>query len=481
MGNGKIIMIRGVYYLSPCTNDSTIYGQATFYHRNGRKSQICNYNDAGEHDGVWLYYNDEGVLYLKEEYKNGTIVALESFGSDNVAIEKYGDLTGTFPFKIYYPTGELKQKGSFQDGKMHGQFLRYWRNGNLKQEETYDMNKQVGVQKSYYINGHIMSEEDYGQGESYHSYKSYYVHGSVESEGLLYNGNKEYIWSFYKPNGDLDQQANYVEGRLQGWFVEYADSVHVSSKVKYEQGKACKRLSFNEQGEVYQVLDFLKGDDYALFTEDSVIIFSGNYVNASFEDTLKWYYSDGTFDAYAEIENDAREGNYLSYSRLGNLDKQGKYSHGKRCGEWNNYYKGGALQSKFYYVDGDLDSTETYYSATGEVTLQRYYKSGVQSGPQSFYNENGEPLLRINYLDDEMVSYQSPEGKEWGEPVKIVDGNEHIETYFPNGKVAMTVSLKGFLFDGELLSYYSNGQVFQKNNISLWFEASRFLGVPQRW
>ena len=64
----------------------------------------------GKKDGVWLYYFENGQLYLKNTYKDG---------------KKNGERLK------YYDNGQLMEKGNYKEGKKIGEWLEYYKNGKL--------------------------------------------------------------------------------------------------------------------------------------------------------------------------------------------------------------------------------------------------------------------------------------------------------------------------------------------------------------
>ena len=59
----------------------------------------------GKKDGEWLYYIENGQLYLKNTYKDG---------------KKNGERLK------YYANGQLMEKGNYKEGKKLGEWLDYY-------------------------------------------------------------------------------------------------------------------------------------------------------------------------------------------------------------------------------------------------------------------------------------------------------------------------------------------------------------------
>lgn len=82
--------------------------------------------------GDWLYYYNNGQLKEKATFR------------DN-------DLVGQYRF--YYPDGTIKQKGMYKDGEEEGMWYEYHENGKKALEGMYRKGKHSGIWTSYDENG----------------------------------------------------------------------------------------------------------------------------------------------------------------------------------------------------------------------------------------------------------------------------------------------------------------------------------------
>ena len=76
----------------------------------------------GKKDGEWLYYIENGQLYLKNTYKDG---------------KKDGERLK------YYDNGQLMEKGYYKNGKQEGEWLEYHENGQIEKTEIYKDGKLI--------------------------------------------------------------------------------------------------------------------------------------------------------------------------------------------------------------------------------------------------------------------------------------------------------------------------------------------------
>lgn len=113
---------------------------AKFYHRSGKISALGKYYD-NEKDSIWLYYSENGDLYLQESYKRGVKDGLFiQYTSEHKKIEeinwKDGEKHGKW--RKYYATGgELMFEVNYEHGKLNGEGLVYHSNGKLNKKGKY--------------------------------------------------------------------------------------------------------------------------------------------------------------------------------------------------------------------------------------------------------------------------------------------------------------------------------------------------------
>lgn len=112
---------------------------AKFYHRSGKVSATGKYI-GHEKDSIWLYYADNGNLYLQESYKKGLKDGLFiQYTSEHKKIEeitwKDGEKHG--PWRKYYVTGSLMFELNYDHGKLNGEGNVYYANGKLQKKGKY--------------------------------------------------------------------------------------------------------------------------------------------------------------------------------------------------------------------------------------------------------------------------------------------------------------------------------------------------------
>lgn len=160
---------------------------ATLYH-SSTKVAATGFYVGKTKDGIWKYYDENGIHYLQESFKvgvkHGTFLQITSEG---VAIEElnwvdgvkhgkwikrfvegqpmweanyvHGKLQGDT--KTYYKNGKLHKEGKFVDDLMHGPWLKYNENGNLIKVYQYNKGRSPEAEKEQQ---ELLDELEQGKG-----------------------------------------------------------------------------------------------------------------------------------------------------------------------------------------------------------------------------------------------------------------------------------------------------------------------------
>ncbi len=64
---------------------------------------------------------------------------------------------------VTYDNGELKMKGSYRDGKMHGEWLFFRRDGTLMRSGEFADGEQVGEWRTYDRDGFVVKATRLGR------------------------------------------------------------------------------------------------------------------------------------------------------------------------------------------------------------------------------------------------------------------------------------------------------------------------------
>jgi antitoxin component YwqK of YwqJK toxin-antitoxin module len=221
-------------------------------------------NSVGEKNGAYTLYEQNGVIWVTANYKNGKLDGLrKSYNSSSgvqvpTNTETYSE--GYLEGSATYFSGDGKvvvQEGVFKNGKKEGKwtFRREYINYDLTKEEkkgseyyTYSDNYSEdnvvptmtdGQFKTYfYPSGKIYQEIEYGNGKRTGQEKIYFPNGTIQSERNIEGSNlseKEY-WlggklkvSRYYENGKLSKYEGYEkDGSPDSEMLEYEKKMKMS-------------------------------------------------------------------------------------------------------------------------------------------------------------------------------------------------------------------------------------------------------------
>ncbi len=126
---------------------------AYMYYEDGKLMAVGTYKNQ-QKDSVWTTFNEDGRLVMKESFKNGKLDGpkrlyyLPSDPSDKreicISIYNYKDGEVEGDFVEYYPTGQLKKKGSYLNHRRHGEVITYELDGKKMAVEHYHKGQAHG-------------------------------------------------------------------------------------------------------------------------------------------------------------------------------------------------------------------------------------------------------------------------------------------------------------------------------------------------
>jgi len=115
----------------------------------------------------------------------------------------------------YYENGQIKEEGTYENGKPEGLFKRYYQNGQLEVEWFVKNEKTEGLFKVYHENGQLQSEAIYKEGMPDGPFKEYYSNGQLKDEGVYRNGKLEGLRKTYSDSGQLSWEGVFRNGEIE--------------------------------------------------------------------------------------------------------------------------------------------------------------------------------------------------------------------------------------------------------------------------
>ena len=241
----------------------------------------------------------------------------------------------------------------------------------------------------YYENGAKSSEGTMRDGKADGYWKNYYKNGVLKIEGNRKNFALDSIWKFYNDKAKITKAVNYLEGKKNGYSINYDTNQRVSSKEAFindiKQGNS---YWFYPSGKTKQITPYVKGkpDGYAYeFSEDSTIISIMKYqggilanierINRKDEQdrkqgVFKDFYEDGKLKEEKKYKDDLIDGYVKTYDKKGNLANTEKFNNGNKVKNapelakldvYKDFYEDGTLKYEGGYINGMPVGTHYHY------------------------------------------------------------------------------------------------------------------------
>jgi antitoxin component YwqK of YwqJK toxin-antitoxin module len=428
------------------------------YFENGKiESQIQYTNDSK--NGIWKKYNVKGDTLLIDNYKVDIKDGFHKEFAGNIVVEEgtftNGLMTGDWVFRFKDGKGNLKGKGSFNNGngsdlgttgipkngregiwllyhpngmlqtecnylneKLQGLYKSYYENGQLKSDENYNQGERNGICKFYYANGKIEEDGNYLNGEGEGLHKTYYENGTFKSEENLKQGERNGICKYYHPNGKLEQEGNFLNGKTEGLFKFYYENGTLKSEENLKQGERngiCKY--YNENGTFKSEENLKQGERNGIckyYHPNGKLEQEGNFLNGKAEGLHKTYNENGTIKLEENLKQGERNGICKFYQENGKVSVVGNYINGKQEGLFKMYHPNGKIQFEANYVKGIENGVAKAYNETGELIGEATYKDGKANNYLTDYIEKATDSY-ISEMNEQFLNGRTFSQKEYNE------------------------------------------------------------------
>lgn len=469
-------------------------GKKTDFHTNGSKSQEVEFDETGEMTGLNLLFDRDGNLVQKEdsytkgiltgkqtqffkdgsisvikEYRNDTVVSIQSFDKSGRLIYADSLQDGKITLKFFFPDGILMSEGLLKNGNMEGLWNYYYPTGKLKVRSNYVEGLMSGKQTIWHANGNIEKEYSADSGNLSGEYREYYKSGKLKGKGFLINDNYDGEFYTYYGNDSLASRVFYNDGDLCGRSIYYTPK----GKKEYEEffdgdGTSTKLILYNYLGKVSGELDY--SIDSVRFNElnpDGTIRRKIALTDNVYHDAQEWYYPNGQLKIRLNYIHGLVNGISNSYDYNGNPELEIPYAMNTMNGVLKRF-EGGKLSSKDTYEASLSQGAYTEYYNNGKVYRILNFEDDVRQGYSYYYSPDSILMYRLLYQDDMVreISWLGNDNKYVpGIPVNL--STTEIVTYFPNGKPSGRFPFKDGLFHGKTTSYYPNGNINHENSYFL--------------
>jgi antitoxin component YwqK of YwqJK toxin-antitoxin module len=341
-----------------------------------------------------------------------------------------------------------------------------------------------GYNTFYYENGAKSSEGTMRDGKADGYWKNYYKNGKLKIEGNRRDFQLDSIWKFYSEKGKITKAVNYLEGKKNGYTLNYDTNQRVSSKEAFindiKQGNS---FTYYPSGKTKLVTPYVKGKPDGIayeYSEDSVIIsiikYQGGILasiermnrkdeNGKKQGLWKDFFEDGKLKEEKKYKDDLIDGYVKTYDKKGNLENTQKFNNGKQIKNapelakldvYKEFYEDGTMKYEGGYINGMPVGTHYHYKQKfmcDSLPVARDDTSDVMIKVQ---------ICRNRAVPDSAIVYNEGIKTDYG-AVDSLRNRVGIWTEYHN-----TGEFRGkglYLNDkriGEWVFYYPNGQIEQK-------------------
>jgi len=157
-----------------------------------------------------LYFQDTGKLVTGtvKKYYEHTPELLES-----TTVYRNGLKNGEY--SLYYTNGQLRENGTFVDGKLDGVYEEFWGNGQLSGKAIYSQGVIINDEK-YHESGELKKKTNFKNGLKSGEVKIYYSNGNLAIEEFFINGKLDGIRKDFNLDGSPRTIQEYKNGVKEG-------------------------------------------------------------------------------------------------------------------------------------------------------------------------------------------------------------------------------------------------------------------------
>ncbi len=288
-------------------------------------------------------------------------------------------------------------------------FEDFW-NNKIKYTQYYDENGLNGPEILYYDNGKI-------------STNAFYINNNLENEKYIYTQDQKlYRKDILSTNFTLASTFYLLDTPTTFDFVE-------------KNGK----FTIKETAATTKTVELKNGQLHGTSVKQagSLVLNKENYVNNVLHGKQIYNAPTGKLTYEADYFAGKRHGLSKKYDHLGNPINSLQFEWGKE-----NFVR-------TVFIPGiNKKSTEVNY-----INDQRH-------GTNTIFGTNGETLAIIHYYYDTPTSYQTVDKNgELSSKIPFTKEVNKIESYYKNGKKALEINFKNFLYNGDYKLNFEDGSL----------------------
>ena len=448
------------------TLDGNYIGQWKTFYDTGVLETEYTYDDKGQNDGEYKYFDTDGKLHHVFEYRRGELIAYRYYDKEGEIIEENRKKGGEFYYKGYSPHGKIQSEGLYDiKGGKKGLWKYYSEHGVLTDEGVYDDNKLQGAYKGYYESGELQSIYNYSNDTIDGYYANYHKNGTLKRQGWYKDDNVHGEWRSYTPAGIVEEINFYHKGELHGEQLVFSVKGVKTQRSLYEYGEKSKDEYYDINGNVYLTIDYDQDGEYVLeFQHHNKKTSSrANYLHG-----VKY----GAYVFYDYYGRKVTEGNYLNgqphgdwtwYHDNGNVETTANYTYGELDGDYTFFHEDGTLESHYVYQLGKLEGAAIDHFENGTIESKSTYHNDKRHGRREDYDPSGNLQLVRFYEYGRLIGYSYLDTTGTELPMKPIENESgKIVTYYDNGQISRDMVYENGYLIGDFKEYHYTGKLLEE-------------------
>ncbi|MGE0268444.1 MAG: diguanylate cyclase [Candidatus Omnitrophota bacterium] len=238
----------------------------------------------------------------------------------------------------------------------------------------------------YFPNGDLKILWEPNEGTSLLTRKEFYENGRLKSQANLINNKLTGIYVEYYEDGKLYLETTYKDDALNGPFREYFSNGTVKSEGEYIDGK-------------------LNGIQY-IYYKDGKLSQEANYDNDILHGVVKIYFPNGQIRQLSTYRSGKLSGPFKIYGELGTLLSDRNYVDDLQQGPFNSYQDSGVLSESGTFKDDKVVVLKNY-TPDGILLREINFQDGLKHGDYREYYNSGVLKIYNTYDNDILVSQQA--------------------------------------------------------------------------
>lgn len=439
-------------------------GKWTYLYNNGNLKETYEYNDNGDIHGEVKYYNEDGIVYNIDIYKDGELKGYKYLDEDGKILSEGYDESGNMTYISYTSKGDTNVETTLKNGKVDGQYISYHYNGSVDIKSSMVKGNFHGTYEEFYPTGQLYVKATYDSGSLNGYYQVFFKNGQLNMDGWYVDGQAEQLWKTYYPDGSLGEENYYIGGKLNGWNKIYAKGEKLNKAYNYEMGIVTGLKQYDSLGNVYHNISIPYGNGIrTLKSISGDTLFAVKTQAGQFISDIVNHYPGGKIQSSYSIKDALYQGEYVYNSPLGKLVIKGQYKDNLKEGKWLWYDTEGNIESEYNYTRGELSGEIKEYYSNGQVESLSVYDQGKRVGPVNYFDQLGN-LQLIKFYDQQRGNYSYVNIQKMDTIQTDKKGVFELKSFFPNGKLAVSQRFKNGFFYGTNKYYNLDGTLVESTD-----------------